>query len=90
MLRDGELHEEDCQKSMVAHPRMIFVNGDLIVFIVKQLVEDGGRLSAVLISEARPVFTDNPLLLELRNASHNKRRSRQEYVHRVRTSLSII
>jgi hypothetical protein len=45
------------------------VNGQCLMFIVKQLVEDGGRLSAVLISRGKASI-HRQSSLELRNASH--------------------
>ena len=45
------------------------MNGQCLMFIVKQLVEDGGRLSAVLFSRGKASI-HRQSSLELRNASH--------------------
>jgi hypothetical protein len=45
------------------------VNGQCLIFIVKQLVEYGGRLSAVLFSRGKASI-HRLSSLELRNAAH--------------------
>lgn len=45
------------------------MNGQCLIFIVKQLVEDGGRLNAVLFSRGKASI-HRQSSLELRNASH--------------------
>ena len=45
------------------------MDGQCLIFILKQLVEDGGRLSAVLISRGKASI-HRQSSLELRNTSH--------------------